>query len=743
MLKHSYIYLLLFGLFFNSGMSACAQRFVAFHVDSTRCVGDTLRLRVGYGMDCDVRVADAPASISRPQRTFLPDGLVCDSSEGSCTYRSPIRFSAFARNSLVSSANDIDFVRVNMEHSWHTDLLVALECPNGQYAALMYPRHDLSNSCGDHKFDSVPSLESLAGILGLYNPSASMGVPVDLSSGCDSSSFMNAPGIGWNYCWSSSPNHAYAPGDGTVYSSQNYLFIATNGPFIDSTHLSANANFYRPIGSFDSLIGCPVNGTWNLVVQDNWPSDNGWLFDWELSFAGDMLTPSTLEHAEMGGYGVSPLPQDSAFVLLPPGVDTTIVYWLRLLFSSGDTLDTTFALHWTLPYYVSIADTLCQGDTARWNSLAFTSDTLYRTEGLTRWGCDSIVELSYGFMPSYSLHDTLPFCANEPFLYEGVDYGGPATIVVPHQSQYGCDSTVTVHLIMIDSAFRLQLQMSLDGQEWVSDTTLYGCNPLTVYFRDTTLFEQWRQWTFGDGDTLFEQVSSFRQVRPFAHVYDSVGSFFLTLTAESIHGCVDSAVLRKDGVRVLQSPEASFRWEPAEVVSHNPLVQLWNDSRPTGDSLRFMWHIADGEGGEDTTSEVSPFYRWPVGDGDRVVLLEAIWPHVLGDSLVVTCIDSSEQTIVIVNEYLQFPNVVSPNGDGVNDRWEVVNLLECGLYSMNELWIYNRWGNLVYHVENIWRQDQFWNPNEPFCPDGTYYYRFSAKSNYGIVRRNGTIEVVR
>ena len=62
---------------------------------------------------------------------------------------------------------------------------------------------------------------------------------------------------------------------------------------------------------------------------------------------------------------------------------------------------------------------------------------------------------------------------------------------------------------------------------------------------------------------------------------------------------------------------------------------------------------------------------------------------------------------------------------------------------MNELWIFNQWGVCVYHVRNITRDDQFWDPNDLPCPDGTYYYRFMAQNPYGIVRHNGIIEVLR
>ena len=120
-----------------------------------------------------------------------------------------------------------------------------------------------------------------------------------------------------------------------------------------------------------------------------------------------------------------------------------------------------------------------------------------------------------------------------------------------------------------------------------------------------------------------------------------------------------------------------------------------------------------------------------------------LFPTCLYPVLHHTCVDSAEHIVTITNEYLQVPNLVTPNGDGTNDRWEVVNLLEFGNYSMNELWVYDRTGALVYHVKNIRRSDQFWDPEATRSPDGTYYYRFVAEGPYGVVKRNGTIEVLR
>ena len=122
--------------------------------------------------------------------------------------------------------------------------------------------------------------------------------------------------------------------------------------------------------------------------------------------------------------------------------------------------------------------------------------------------------------------------------------------------------------------------------------------------------------------------------------------------------------------------------------------------------------------------------------------LTAIWTNVYDDTMIVLCTDTVSHTISIVNDFLKFPNLVTPNGDGTNDTWRVINLLECGIYNINELWIFNQWGEQVYHVENIYREEDFWDPAKTATPNGTYYYRFAARSKYGVVKRNGTIEVL-
>ncbi|MFN0048439.1 MAG: gliding motility-associated C-terminal domain-containing protein [Cytophagales bacterium] len=66
------------------------------------------------------------------------------------------------------------------------------------------------------------------------------------------------------------------------------------------------------------------------------------------------------------------------------------------------------------------------------------------------------------------------------------------------------------------------------------------------------------------------------------------------------------------------------------------------------------------------------------------------------------------------NREIDTYNAFSPNGDGVNDFYEVKNILS---WPNNEIFIFNRWGGKVYYAKP-YKND--WNGEG--MPDGTYFY---------------------
>ncbi len=92
---------------------------------------------------------------------------------------------------------------------------------------------------------------------------------------------------------------------------------------------------------------------------------------------------------------------------------------------------------------------------------------------------------------------------------------------------------------------------------------------------------------------------------------------------------------------------------------------------------------------------------------------------------------------------VMFPNCVTPNGDGINDIFEIHNLIEQKAFPENELIIYTRQGKLIYEFRNISKKEDFWSPNKTNTPTGTYYYRFKGKRHDKTIDVIGVIEVLR
>ena len=86
------------------------------------------------------------------------------------------------------------------------------------------------------------------------------------------------------------------------------------------------------------------------------------------------------------------------------------------------------------------------------------------------------------------------------------------------------------------------------------------------------------------------------------------------------------------------------------------------------------------------------------------------------------------------------PNVISPNNDGKNDRFEPLS----GGNKEVAVSIYNRFGQEVFSADNmntLWRGDRNGDP----VPAGTYFYvvRYKAACETDVREQKGSVTVVR
>jgi len=538
---------LLVALFLFPCQGLCQVTINALNLQRDMCAGGNQQITFGTRNINTVVVGRQSATLGHSELIFLPDGVECD---GSCSYRSPVTFTAFADSTFITSAQDIKYVRLNLEHSFIGDIYINITCPSGQKADIMRFAGSGTSAC-----DGIIPQSSRSWLSGNnIGEENYFGMAFDHENSeypCDASAYGNQAGTGWNYCWSSNTTsgYQYASGDGIVYRSGH----AHNGR-VDSSNVAAHTNFYHPDESFSTLVGCPLNGTWYIEVVDGFSVDNGYIFEWELSLDASLLP----EECEPESYVVEgdsiQRVNDSTFMLVaPPSVaaDTTMAYRFMVITTCGDTIDTTATVtfHPNVDNYVS--DSICKGDDY------FVGPYNIDTSGIvvlpSASGCDSIVHLDLTVFPTYdtTLYDST--CLNVPYLFENTYYSEPGTYLHCLLTGHGCDSLRRLQLYITSADLKAGIYAS---------PLVLNEEHEEIYLKDVSLHHAESRWLIdGNSYSQNEMTLSYPVNRD---------SLEISLEATSNKGCHDTAtvVARYDRSRMFipniftPSLEQNDTWRP-------------------------------------------------------------------------------------------------------------------------------------------------------------------------------------
>ncbi len=85
---------------------------------------------------------------------------------------------------------------------------------------------------------------------------------------------------------------------------------------------------------------------------------------------------------------------------------------------------------------------------------------------------------------------------------------------------------------------------------------------------------------------------------------------------------------------------------------------------------------------------------------------------------------------VLSAEEVFVPEGFSPNGDRVNDRF----VIRAGAKQQVDLFVYNRWGTIVYQKEDYQNDWEGKNSQGRDLPDGTYFYQIQLENGQKITR---------
>ena len=610
------------------------------------CSGDSLVMSVGYTNGTTVNINHIGAHQSSSQRfdstMFIPDGPSCPPG----CYNTYVSFNIFAPNQRIQSVNDIQSICVNIEHSFLGDLGFTIICPNGQRCNM-----DPNNHQGGGTYLGVP-------LEGTYD-----GSPI-----CSAAA--NQHGTGWTYCWSMQYN---TPASHTIEAAGT----AASGT-LDSTHIRTGTNYFYPASSFTSLIGCPLNGTWNIEICDDWGIDNGYIFYWDLNLSSNLL------------------PQNWSYDVL---IDT---------------------VQWTGPYMYNWSDTTV---TIRPPDSVQTGTFTYNFSIVDQYGCfyDTLLTVDVINRPYVNLGADKEICDGQSVtLNAGGPYtsytwsSGPATqtISVTTEGLYSVHVTNNNGTLTCSNDDTVYVTVHPTPATDFTVDKADGCEPHFVRFTNTTTPDvpYTFDWTFGDGTRSNQEDPT--------HNYPLYGTYSVSLRATSEYGCTDLET-KSNYINVYPQPIANFAFFPENPDYEYPLVSFMDQSV---DASGWLWDFGDLNSSTNISNLQNPMHSFS-DTGKYLVTLHLMSDHGCSDSI---------SKLVTVKDIFAFyiPTAFSPNGDGLNDKFfmQGVNIDIKGF----EMFIYDRWGSVLYHTTNI---NDKWNgkkDNEGVTmPADTYVYRVLVKDKHG------------
>jgi len=234
------------------------------------------------------------------------------------------------------------------------------------------------------------------------------------------------------------------------------------------------------------------------------------------------------------------------------------------------------------------------------------------------------------------------------------------------------------------------------------------------------------QLTANGGSTyLWSPASGLSNVnsnQPMASPSDTI-TYQVIVTTQ--FGCVDSALLHID-VNPLPIANASFVYTP----TCDGLKAAYTNTSAisNGENLTYIWKFGD----DQTSTEENPEHTFAYGQIYTTVLTAISQNLCKSEFSIVNDVLAQKDNVKI-----SLSNVITPNGDGVNDCFYYKadgSLDEC-----SELWVYNRWGKEIFkssNSENCWDGK---DKNGNLVENGVYFYVYKIQD----FKANGNINVYR
>lgn len=323
-------------------------------------------------------------------------------------------------------------------------------------------------------------------------------------------------------------------------------------------------------------------------------------------------------------------------ILTEPGI------YMDTVQSSGD-CDSVIELHLSfvpaepIPVYVDI----CNGGSYEFYGETLTEPGIYLDTVTTAGGCDSIVELHLGIIPPEPIPFNANFCPGDSYDFNGRIISDPGVYLDTLVSTGGCDSITELHLTYAP----------VPNVNLGNDRVLCGEEQFPIAISASAGNNMTYLWSNG-GTTQTVSVSN-------------PGTFSVTVTNQ--YGCTGS-----DEVEIRLQDRIDVNIEATGDFCENGGTTLV----ATTNAPNLSW--STGEIGSEIEVTHAGTYSVRAYDGP--------------------CSETASIDIPKCPFDLYFPNCITPSyADGIND---VFCLSNPDIVDDFEIFIYDRWGMLVFHSTN-------------------------------------------
>lgn len=229
---------------------------------------------------------------------------------------------------------------------------------------------------------------------------------------------------------------------------------------------------------------------------------------------------------------------------------------------------------------------------------------------------------------------------------------------------------------------------SLPQVQAVSDTVICGSGSVQLNVSGAINY-QWSPVTYLSSTVIANPVSN-----PLADIT-------YTVTGTDVNGCTGTDQVI---VQVSKQPVASFDYSVD--FSCNGL-QLFTANKSTN-AVNYLWDFGDG----NISSEINPVHTYQLLQNQTLQLIA-----INGSCSDTAIVQNISYQVPVFNN---IPDVLTPDGDGKNDCFEIKNI--DSLASCFHISIFNRWGNLVYESSNTALCWDGKSDNGSDLPAAVYFY---------------------